>query len=268
MTPPKRHERQGGHEDRAVDGDEDADVADAAGALGVLRLLAGGRAEQLDEQGAGDVEALGHPRAHVGVEVHLPVRQRGEATAHEARRDDEQRDEQERTEGQLPGQGEHRSDDEDDGDDVADDVGQDRREGLLRADDVAVEPRHERPGLGSREEGDRLLEDVGEDLGAQVVDEALPDARGVPPRHDGEPGVEHGERRDDEGEADDDTGVLRDDAVVDDRLEQQRHRDDEERVEHDDGEEGADGPLVRTGIRQDPAPSARGEGALGHGRVA
>ena len=71
----RRDEREGGHEDRAVERDLDADVADAAGALGILGLLTRGRAEELDEQGAGDVEALGHPRAHVGVERHLPVRE-------------------------------------------------------------------------------------------------------------------------------------------------------------------------------------------------
>ena len=71
----RRDEGEGGHEDRAVEGDLDADVADPTGALGVLGLLTGGRAEELDEQGAGDVEALGHPRAHVGVERHLPVRE-------------------------------------------------------------------------------------------------------------------------------------------------------------------------------------------------
>ena len=36
------------------------------------RVLVAGPAEQLDQQRAGDVEPLGHRRAHLGVELHTP----------------------------------------------------------------------------------------------------------------------------------------------------------------------------------------------------
>ena len=55
-----------------------------------------------------------------------------------------------------------------------------RGERPLRADHVVVEPGDERAGLGAGEERQRLTLHVAEDLGAQVEDQALTDARGVP----------------------------------------------------------------------------------------
>ena len=71
----RRDEGERDEEHRAVDGDAHADVAHPGGADGVLLVLDGGAAEQLDEQRAGDVEALGHPGAEVGVLHHLLVGQ-------------------------------------------------------------------------------------------------------------------------------------------------------------------------------------------------
>ena len=59
-------------------------------------------------------------------------------------------------------------------------AGQRRGERLLGADDVVVEPADERAGLGAGEERDRHPLHVVEHLGAQVVDQALADARGEP----------------------------------------------------------------------------------------
>ena len=59
-------------------------------------------------------------------------------------------------------------------------LGQRGGEGPLGPDHVVVEPRDERAGLGAGEEGQRLPLHVGEHLGAQVVDQALADARGQP----------------------------------------------------------------------------------------
>jgi hypothetical protein len=48
-------------------------------------------------------------------------------------------------------------------------------EGLLRTEDVVVEPGHESACLGAGEEGDRHPPDVREDLRAHVVDQPFTD---------------------------------------------------------------------------------------------
>ena len=86
---------------------------------------------------------------------------------------------------------------------------QDRREGLLGADHVAVEPADQRPGLGAGEEGDRLAQHVGEHLGAQRVDEPLADPAGVPALDQRQQAADDGQAGHDEGELDDHTAVAR-----------------------------------------------------------
>ena len=93
-------------------------------------------------------------------------------------------------------------------DDVADDAGEHRREGLLGADDVVAQPGDEGAGLGAGEERDRLAQHVGEDLGAQVVDQALTDACGEPPLDQGEGAADDRDDGDEQRQADDDRGVL------------------------------------------------------------
>ena len=218
----RRDEGERDEEHRAVDRDAHADVAHLGGADGVLLVLDGGAAEQLDEQGAGDVEALGHAGADLGVLHHLLVRQAGQLAPHQPGGDEEERDEREGAQGEGPGQQRHRDDDEHERDGVADDAGQHRRERLLRADDVVAEPGHEGTGLRTGEEGDGLAQDVGEHLRAQVVDQALTDAGGEPALDEGQPRPEDRDERHEEGQPHDDRGVLGVDAVVDEGLQQER----------------------------------------------
>ena len=91
---------------------------------------------------------------------------------------------------------------------LLDDAGEHRGERLLRPDDVVAEAGDEGTGLGSGEEGDGLPEHVAEDLGAQVVDEPLPDPRGEPPLDERQHGAEDREAGHDESEPDHDRGVL------------------------------------------------------------
>ena len=58
--------------------------------------------------------------------------------------------------------------------------GQRRGERLLGAEHVVVQPADQRAGLGAGEERERHPLHVVEDRGAQVVDQALADARRVP----------------------------------------------------------------------------------------
>jgi hypothetical protein len=161
-----------------IQGLVDADVAHLARAdLEVLPLLLGS-AEELDHHGARDVEALAHHHVHLGVELHSRAGKRAQPAPHSARGQNEDRQQHEGHQGDLPAQDEHGAqDDEGDQDDVADHVGEQVGEGLLGADDVVVQSTDQRAGLGAREERDRHLLDVFEDLGAQVVDETLADER-------------------------------------------------------------------------------------------
>ena len=87
-------------------------------------------------------------------------------------------------------------------------------------------------GLRAGEERDRLLLHVAEHLGAQVVDEALADARGIPADHEAEESVEDRDSRDRDRDADHDGVAVAEDALVDDRPEQQRVDDGDQRVKH------------------------------------
>ena len=228
------------HHDAGVHRRGDADVADPAGAVGEragLRLRA---AEQLDEQGARDVEALGHHLAHLAVEAVPLAGDVGEAAPDPAGGEHEQRQQGEREQRDLPRQDEHRGERRDDGDDVADDVGQRRRERLLGALHVGVEAGDEGAGLGPAEEADRHPLDVVEDLGAQVVDEALADARREPALGEADGGGDDGEHGDEAGEGDDEAGALLLDALVDDAAVDERRRRAGEGVDDDEGEEDGD----------------------------
>ena len=63
-------------------------------------------------------------------------------------------------------------------------------ERLLRAEHVAVEPLHQRAGLGAAEERERHALHVVEDRGAQVEDQALAHLRRHPAVGDGQAGAE------------------------------------------------------------------------------
>ena len=68
-----RRQREGGDEEPGVHGLGDADVPHPPGLLLELVPLLVGATEQLDQQGPGDVEPLGHGVVHLGVEpVGLP----------------------------------------------------------------------------------------------------------------------------------------------------------------------------------------------------
>ena len=165
-------------------------------------------------------------------------------------------------EGQLPGQRGHRDDDQHQRDDVADDAGEHRGEGLLGTDDVVVQPGDERAGLGAGEEGDRLAQHVGEHLGAQVVDEALTDAGGEPALDEGQAGAEDGDQGHEQGQPDDDRGVLGVDAVVDERLQQQRRGHHEHRLDDHDAEEPGDLGLVGGRVSEHPTGRAGSQASL------
>ena len=146
-----------------------------------VRRLASGIAEQLHEQGARHVEALGHHLAHLAVEAVALTRDLGESATDPPGGEHEQRQQHEGEQRDLPGQHEHRGERHDDRDDVADDVGERRGERLLSTLDVVVQARDEGAGLGADEESDRHPLDVIEDLCAQIVDQTLTDACRVPP---------------------------------------------------------------------------------------
>ena len=172
-------------------------------------------------------------------------------------RDHERRDHHQRDHRHQPGQAEHGDQHQDQGQRVGHDRGQGRGNGLLRADDVAVQPADQGPGLGPGEEGDRLPLDVREHLGAQVVDQPLADPGRVPPLGEGQQRADQRETRHDRGHRDDDACVPRQDALVDEGLQQQRHRDHGHGGQRVHAQEQDEVPAVGPGVGHDPADRAR-----------
>ena len=172
--------------------------------------------EQLDQHGPAYLEAFLHDHVHLAVEVVALLRQRADALADEAGRDQEQRHQDEGGQRDLPAEEEHGAEDDDHGDEVADHVGEQVGEGLLRADHVVVEPADQGAGLGPGEEGQGHALDVAEHLGAHVVDEALPDVGRDAALGQDEAGIDDGEDGHQDGQPDDQVGVVLEDAVVDD----------------------------------------------------
>ena len=101
-------EAEGDEEHPSVHRRADAGVADAGGVALEGVVLAPVVAEQLDEHRPGDVEALGHLRAHRRVVLHLLAGDLLQPPADAPGRDDEQRQHDERQQRQPPLEGEHR----------------------------------------------------------------------------------------------------------------------------------------------------------------
>ena len=224
-------------------------------------------AEQLDEQSARHVEPLGHHLAHLAVEAVLLAGDRGEAAAGPTGRKDEQREQGEGEQRDLPRKDEHGGERRDDGEDVADDAGQRGRERLLRALHVTVEAGHEGAGLRPAEEPDRHPLDVVEDLCAEIVDETFADARGEPALAEAVDGRQHGETGDEAGEPDDEAGAALLDALVDDRLEDQRGRCAGDGVNDDEEEEQRNGAAVRAGEFGDASQRVAAKAMVDDGAV-
>ena len=110
--------------------------------------------------------------------------------------------------GYLPGEEGHHRDGEDDGDEIAHDRRERVGEGLLGTEDVVVQPRDERAGLGTGEERQRHLLDVGEDLLAHVVDQPLADPRGDVALHEGQEGVRERQAAEEQAEEHDEARVV------------------------------------------------------------
>ncbi len=102
-----------------------------------------------------------------------------------------------------------------------------------------------------------------EDLGPQVVDQALADAGAEPALRQPDAALDHGQQGDAEGQADDQPGPLPGDAVVDDRAVQQGGRCARHGVDHDQAHEQADLATVRAGEGQDAARRAGGQLVVG-----
>ena len=149
--------------------------------------------------------------------------------------------------------------DHDHADRVGHHAGQHGGERALGADHVVVEAGDQRAGLGAREERQRHPLHVGEHLGAQVVDQALPDPRGQPPHEHAEAGVD--ERDPDHGEREqgDQPTVALADAVVDEALDQERVDHHDRGVEHGDHQERGDHGAVGNREPADPAEGLAGE---------
>jgi hypothetical protein len=119
----------------------------------------------------------------------------------------------------------------------------------------------------------RLALHVRVHLRAHVVDEALPDARGVPALRQAEDGVEQCETQQQQRHRQHDIGVagrrrVLADALVDDVPEDERVRDGDQCIDHDQDEEDREVALVRRGEAPDATDRPRRELLADDRRVA
>ena len=135
----RRDEAEGDEEHAAVQRLTHSGVAHAGGVRLERRQLAAVVTEQLDEEGAGDVEALRHLRVHRRVVLHLLAGDVLQAEADPAGRDDEQRQHGQGEQREPPLEDQHRRQRGDQPDDVADDAAERVGDCRLGADDVVAE---------------------------------------------------------------------------------------------------------------------------------
>ena len=249
-------EGQGDHERAAVHGALDADVAHPPGAVAEGLRLAVALTEQLHQQGARHVEALGHLGVHGRVEVEALPGDRREAAPDPLGGDHEDRQQDQRQDRDPPLEQDHVGERRGQHDDVRDDRAERGRDRPLGADDVVVHAAHQRTGLGAGEEADRHGRHVVEQLHPQVVDEALTDARGVEALDEREPGDEQGGHERQTGEGVEQAPVPLGDGDVDDALEHVDRHEGEHRLEDDHDDEGDDRPAVGAGEAEDAAGGA------------
>ena len=224
--------------------------------------------EQLDQEGAGDVEALGHRVVHRRIEVHPLSGDVAQTGTHAAGGNHEDRKNCNGQQGELPLEQQHCDEGAAERDGVADHRAERAGEGPLGPDDVIVQTADERAGLGAGEEGDRHPLDVVEQLHPQVVDQALTDpARQVAldesEHRFAERGGDHEEEEDVEVAA-----VAVDDRIVEDLPDQQRGQQAEEGRGDDRSEEADDQRPIGLGERHDTLAGLLGEfPAIEHGPV-
>ena len=162
----------------------DAGAADADGAdfgVGVVKArgLARLGGEGLDQERAVDAERLADDVAHFGVVFHGLAADVTQDAPDAARREHEERHDQHGHDRQPPLDADHDDHGGDQGDDVGEDVGKGAGDGVLRADDIAVEARDDLAGFGVGEEADAHTLEVGIHLAAQIVDDTFAGARRV-----------------------------------------------------------------------------------------
>ena len=136
----RREQRQRDEQRTAVHRLDDADIPDLGRPAGEEVGLLARPAEELRQHRAGDVEALGHRRAHSGVELHRLPRQPLQLAPDQPGGNDEQRYQGQRDDRDQPGEVEHRAQYEDQLQRARHRRDQRRRQRLLRADHIAVQP--------------------------------------------------------------------------------------------------------------------------------
>ena len=139
-----------------------------------------------------------------------------------------------------------------------------RGERPLRADDVVVQPAHQRAGVGAGEEGDRHALHVLEHPAAQVEDQALAEAGRLQPLEQADARVEQGDaRRSARPEPTTVLGAPSVDDGVDGPAGEHRRGHAEHGRDRGQHEEGDDRAAVGAGERADPAQRVAGSPAAG-----
>ncbi len=230
-------------------------------------VLLGQPTEQRHQQCTAHTESLCHAGRHVTVQLHLLAREVGQLPPDNLGRDEEDRQHDQCRHRELPAQHQHGGQHENQTDDVGQHCRKRRGEGLLGSNDVGVEPGHQLAGLGAGEERDGHLDDVIEDLRAQIEDEAFTDLRGAPALYQPQDRLEHrqcGHRR---GENDQQLSIALQHALVDDLLEQQRWSDRQTAGDDHECDEDRNQYPVGPGEPQNPRQHTLGQLMLRHLRI-
>ena len=139
-------------EDGAEEGTLDTEIAHIGRARSEALGLGTLAAEELDEEGAADVEGFVDDGVHAGVGVHLSAGGIAQARAEQAGGVDEEGHDGDAGEGEAPFDGEHHGEDDDGLDEVGDDADDGVADGVLGADDVVVKAADHLAGFGAGEE--------------------------------------------------------------------------------------------------------------------
>ena len=187
--------------------------------------------EQLDQQRAGHVQALGHHGVHRCVVLHALARQRLQAPAHSLRRCDEHRQQRQREQRQAPLERQHGHERRGEHDRVRHHRAERAGERPLGADDVVVHPADQRASLHMGEERDRHPLHMVIQADSQIEDQPFPDARRPPALDERQAGLAERRRHDDRCQHVELPPVSRRNGLVDDAPEQDRRHQERQRSE-------------------------------------
>ena len=160
---------------------------------------------------------------------------------------------------EAPAQGDHGDGGADDDGEVGGDRGRGLGDDALHAADVVDQARLHLAAAGAGEEAERLALEVGEEVAAQPVHDALADGGGEPGLDDADDGGRDGDAEHRADEEQQESDVLARERLVDDVAHEERLGQADGRAQHDEGDDDSQGRAVR---REEPGDAAQRHGGV------